>query len=94
MSKLRKSASFRSRIPIRKNYFKRAQCDEITCDDLIFDLRPNQSFGFEHQQYINPREVIARDLSNFLTSDCPYSTYSSNDESDESEAPHKVNTYI
>lgn len=98
MSKLRKSASFRSRIPISQNRLKR---NDIESEKKIFDLKPNRSLDF-NQKLNKGRKGVTKDTTDihkakkniFTPPGYLYSSYSSSDESYESDLQYKVSVLI
>ncbi|KAI9578222.1 hypothetical protein GQX74_015108 [Glossina fuscipes] len=93
MSKLRKSASFRSRIPISQNRLKRSDNES---EKKIFELKPNRSLDF-NQKLNKGRKGVTKEPTNILKAKknifTPpgylYSSYSSSDESYESDLQYK-----
>lgn len=105
MSKLRKSASFRSRIPISQNRLRRrpVYCcnNELECERPIFGLKANRSFDFDSNKLKKSRSGIQHSSTHHSSSNrrlkhkyLPQyylpSSDSSSDESYESEVPFQV----
>lgn len=116
MSQLRKSASFRSRIPVRRNRFAHRRCCSPqptffgdseavgrSCGCVpYYKLRTNRSFAFEgyhhpsssgsshHHNYRYNHRLNKHRARHCIEQGCSSSSYSSSDESCESEAAHQV----